>query len=96
MQESLQGLISGGASRDELDLHHVRMFNAIRRQSERDFSCGSVRSGLIDSTHCQSSKQKGNFFILMCIAHTYDGSFILKHEFNFRPSHWEKWLKFMK
>ena len=70
MQESLQGLMSGGASRDELDLHHVRMYNAIRRQSERDFSRGAVHSGLIDSTRCQSSEQKGNFFLLMCIAHT--------------------------
>ena len=96
MQEALQDLMSGGTTRDNLDLQHVRIYNAIRRQSERDFSRGAVRSGLIDSMHCQSSEQKGNFFILMCIAHTYDGSFILKHELNFRPSYWEKWLNFMK
>jgi hypothetical protein len=37
MQESLQDLMSGGASRDDLDIQHVRMYNTIRRQSERDF-----------------------------------------------------------
>ncbi len=84
MQEAMQGLMSGGASRDDLDIQHERMYNAIRRQSERDFPCGTVCSGLIDSTCCQSSERKGNFFILICIAHTYDGAFILKHELNFR------------
>ena len=96
MQESLQGLMSGGASRDELDIQHVKMYYAIARQSERDFPRGAVRSGLIDSTRCQSSERKGNFFILMCIAHTHEGSIILKHELNYRQSHWEKWLKFLK
>jgi hypothetical protein len=62
MFESLQGLMSGGKSREDLDGQHVRMFNAIRRQSERDFPRGATRSGLIDSTRCQSSEQKAICF----------------------------------
>ncbi len=29
-QEALQGLMSSGASRDDLDAQHVRMYNAIK------------------------------------------------------------------
>ena len=46
MQEALKGLMSGGASRDDLDAQHIRMYNSIRCQSERDFPCGAVYSGL--------------------------------------------------
>ena len=65
MQEALQGLMSGGASRNNLDAQHVRVYNSIRCQSERDFPHGAVCSRLIDSTRCQSSEKNGNFFPLM-------------------------------
>ncbi len=82
MQEALQGLMSSGTSRDNLDTQPVRMYNSIRWQSERNFPRGAVFSGLIDSTHYQSSEWKENFFLLMCIAHTSDGALILQHELN--------------
>ena len=96
MLESLQGLMSGGKSREDLDNQHVRMFHSIRRQSERDFPRGALHSGLIDTTRCQSSERKGNFFLLLCIANTADGALILKHELNYQQKHWEKWVHFLK
>jgi len=94
--ESLQGLISGGKSRENLDSQHVRMSDAIRRQSERNFPRGATRSGLIDSTRCQSSERKGNLFLLLCIAHTADGALTLQHELNYTGPHWKNWLEFLK
>jgi hypothetical protein len=49
-----------------------------KRQSEQDFPRGSMRNGLIDGTKCQSEEKKGNFFLLLCIANTTDGSRKLK------------------
>ena len=46
----------------------------IKRQSERDFPRGAMRNGIIDGTKCQAEERKGNLFLLMCIAHTLDGS----------------------
>jgi hypothetical protein len=96
MMESLQGRIGSGESRLELDRKHVHMLAAIRRQSERDFPRGAARSGLIDTTRCQSSERKGNFFIMMCIAHTAAGELTLKHELNLSNAHWLKWKQFLK
>ena len=96
MFESLQGLMSGGKSRADLDEQHVRMSNVIRRQSERDFPRGATRSGLIDSTRCQSSERKGNLFLLLCIAHTVDGAVVLQHELNYTAAHWRQWLELLK
>ncbi len=96
MLESLQGMISGGRSGDELDAQHVRMLHVIRQQSERDFPCGAIRSGIIDSTRCQSSECRGNLFRMLCIAHTNDGELILKNELNLSPGHWTRWLQFLK
>jgi hypothetical protein len=79
-----------------LDAQHIRMYNLVRPQSEMDFPCGAVHIGFIDSTHHQSSEQKGNFFLLMYIMHTSDRQLISKHELNFVPNHWEKWLHFLK
>ena len=87
MQEDLQGSMSGGASRDDLNEQHVRMYNSIRQKSERDFPQGVVCSRLIDSTHCESSERKDNSFLLMCIALTCDGEFISKHELIFVQTH---------
>ena len=61
--------------------------------SERDLPRGATRSGLIDSTRCQSSEQKGNFFLVMCIAHTVDGQQILQHEPNYMQQQWSQWLE---
>ena len=78
MLESLQRLVGEGLCRDLLDKQHVIMFYRMKRQSEQDTPRGSVRNGLIDTTRCQSSERKGNFFLLMCIAHTTAGSALLK------------------
>jgi hypothetical protein len=96
MQDALQGLMRGEKSRDDLDLQHVMMSSVIRRQSKRDFPCGAICSGLIDSTHCQLSEHKGTIFLLMCILHTADRELILKHELNYQTKHWKKWLEFVK
>jgi len=94
--ESLQGLISGGQCRDDLINQHYRMYKRIKHQSERDLPRGAIRSGLIETTRCQSSERKGNFFLLMCIAHTNDGELILRHELGLTPTRWRNWRLFLR
>ena len=72
--ESLSIQIGSGRDRDEIDKQHIRMYMIIKRQSERDFPRGAMRNGIIDGTKCQAEERKGNLFLLMCIAHTLDGS----------------------
>jgi hypothetical protein len=78
MFESLRDQVGGGKDRDLIDRQHVVISNLIKRQSERDFPRGSLRNGLIVGTKCQSSKRKGNLFQLLCIAHTTNGSRVMK------------------
>ncbi len=42
-----------------------------------------MRNGLIDGTKCQSSKRKGNLFRLLCIAHTTNGSRVMKRSIKY-------------
>ena len=78
MFESLKDQMGGGKDRDLIDRQHILTSNLIKRQSERDFPQGSMRNGLIDGTNFQSSEQKGNLFQLLCIAHTTNGSHVMK------------------
>ena len=72
--ESLSNQIGSEKNRDEIDKQHVRMYMIIKRQSECDFPWVAMRNGLIDGTKCQAEERKGNLFLLLCIAHTTDGS----------------------
>jgi hypothetical protein len=92
--ESLQNQLGAGKSRVELDMQHVRLFDIIRRQSERDPPRGAARNGIIDSTRCQSSERKGNLFMLLCIALTVDGELILQNELGLTNNQWKRWIKF--
>jgi hypothetical protein len=67
-----------GKDSDLIDRQHILISNLIKRQSECDFPQGSMRNGLIDGAKCQSSKQKRNLFRLLCIAHTTNGSHVMK------------------
>ena len=78
MFESLRDQMGGGKDRDLIDRQHILISNLIKRQSKRDFPWGSMRNGLIDGTKCQSSEWKGNLFRLLCIAHTTNGSRVMK------------------
>ncbi len=62
MFELLCHQLGDGKDCDYIDQEHIVVSNIIKRQSEGDFSRGSMRNGLIDGTKCQSSKQKGNLF----------------------------------
>ena len=94
--ESLQDLIRVGSCREELDYEHRRMYRTLKRQSERDLPRGAIRSGLIDTTRCQSSERKGNLFILLCIAHTSVGEMILRTELGLNKTEWQHWLLFLR
>ena len=96
MFESLQRLVGEGICHDRLDKQHVIMFYRMKQQSERDTPRGSIRNGLIDTTRCQSLEWKGNFFLLMCIAHTTAGSAILKEKLGYNNRQWNEWLTFAK
>jgi hypothetical protein len=54
MFESLRDQMGDGKDRDLIDKQHILILNLIKRQSERNFSRGSMRNGLIDGTKCQS------------------------------------------
>jgi hypothetical protein len=78
MFESLRDQMGGGKDRDLIDRQHILISNVIKRQSECDFPRGSMRNGLIGGRKRQSSKQKGNLFRLLCIAHTTNESNVMK------------------
>ncbi len=78
MFKSLRDQMGGGKDRDLIDKEHVRISNLIQRQSECDFPRGSMRNGLIDGMKYQSSERKGNLFRLLCVAHTTNGSHVIK------------------
>ena len=94
--ESLQDMIRGGKCREDLDVQHSLMFRTIKRQSNRDFPRGAIRSGLIETTRCQSSERKGNLFLLLCIAHTSAGELILRSELGLTQTLWKQWVMFLQ
>ena len=95
--ESLGAQIGGGIARDDIDKMHIKVYLNIKRQSERDFPRGAIRSGIIDSTKCQSEEErKGNLFLLLCIANMKEGSQKLRTKLSYSDSKWTKWLEFVK
>ena len=95
--ESLSNQIGSGKDRDEIDKLHVRIYMIIKRQSERDFPRGAMRNGIIDGTKCQASERKGNLFLLLCIAHTVEGSTKLQKALGYPTiSRWKKFLECIK
>jgi hypothetical protein len=68
----------------------------MKRQSERDFPRGSMRNGLIDGRKCPSSEQKGNLFRLLCIAHTTNGSRVIKRSLKYSDTTWKQYIEFLK
>ncbi len=78
MFESLRDQMGSGKDRDLIDRQHILVSNLIKRQSEHDFPWGLMRNGLIDETKCQSSERKENSFRLPWIAHTTNGSGVIK------------------
>jgi hypothetical protein len=55
-----------------------------------------MRNGLIDGTKCQSSEQKGNLFRLLCIAHTTNGSCVMKKSLSLSDTKWKQSIEFLK
>ena len=53
-----------------LDKLYQRISRDATRQSKCNFLRESVRNGIIDGKTCQSTKQRGNIFCLLCITHT--------------------------
>jgi hypothetical protein len=96
MFESLRDQMGGGKDRDLIDKQHILISNLIKRQSECDFPQGSMRNGLIDGTKCHSSEQKGNLFRLLCIAHTTNGSHVIKRSLKYTNTKWKQYIKFLK
>jgi hypothetical protein len=96
MFESLRDQMGGGKDRDLIDRQHILISNLIKRQSKCDFPRGSMRNGLIDGTKCQSSEQKGNLFQLLCIAHTSNGSRVMKRSLKYSNAKWKQYIKFLK
>ncbi len=96
MFESLRDQMGGGKDRDRIDKEHIQISSLIKRQSERDFLRGSMRNGLIDGTKCQYSEQKGNLFQLLCIAHTTNGSRVVKRSLSLSDTKWKQYIEFLK
>ncbi len=55
-----------------------------------------MRNGLIDGTKCQPSERKGNLFQLLCIAHTTNGSRVMKRSLKYSDAKWKQYIKFLK
>jgi hypothetical protein len=54
------------------------------------------KNGLIDGTKCQSSKQKAHLFRLLCIAHTTNGSRVMKKSLKYSDATWKQYIEFLK
>jgi hypothetical protein len=96
MFESLRLQLGGGIDQDYIDQEHVVVSNIIQRQSGHDFPRGSIHNGLIDGTKIQSSKQKGNLFQFLCIAHRTKAKTILKNSLQLSDVMWRKFMHFLK
>jgi hypothetical protein len=55
-----------------------------------------MRNGLFDGTKCQSSERKGNLVRLLCIAHTTNGSHVMKRSLKYSDAKWKQFIKFVK
>jgi hypothetical protein len=75
---SLRDQMGGGKDKDFIDRQRILISNLIKSQSECGFPQGSMRNGLFDGTKCQSSERKDNLFRQLCIAHTTNGSHVMK------------------
>ncbi len=51
---------------------------------------------LIDGTKCQSSERYGNLFQLLCIAHTTNGSHVIKRSLKYSDTKWKQYIEFLK
>ena len=69
-----------------IDALHQRLFQDIARQSEKDFPRGSNRNGILDGTKSQSTENRGNLFLLLCLAHTVAGRRALARIFRWTGS----------
>ena len=96
MFESLRVQIGSGKDRDDIDKLHIKISLVIRHQSECDFPRGAMRNGLIDGTKCQAEERRGNLFLLLCIAHTVEGSEILRKGLQYLNNKWQRWIKCLK
>ena len=96
MFQSMQWYIGETQLRDDIDKMHVRIYSAVKRQSERDLPRGSIRNGIIDDTKCQSEERKGNLFLLLCIANTTLGGENLKKALRYDDREWNSWIRFVK
>jgi hypothetical protein len=88
--------MGGGKDRNLIDKQHIQISSLIKRQTERDFPRGSMRNGLIDGTKCQSSERKGNLLQLLCIAHTTNGSHVMKRSLSLSDTKWKQCIEFLK
>jgi hypothetical protein len=87
--------MGGGKDRDLIDRQHILISNLIKRQSERDFPRGPMRNGLIDGTKCPSSEQQRNLFQLLYIAHTTNGSCVMKRSLKYSDTKWKQYIEFL-
>ena len=95
--ESLCVQIGSGKDGDYIHKLHVQIYMIIKRQSERDFPHGSMQNGFVYGTECQAEERMGNLFLLLCIAHTVEGSSILQKGLGYiSNSRWKKFLDFLK
>jgi hypothetical protein len=96
MFESPKDQMGGGKDRDLNNRQLILISNLIKRQSERDFPQGSMRNCLIDGSECQSSERRRNLLRLLCIAHTTNGSYVLKRYLKHSDAKWKQYIKFLK
>ncbi len=88
---SAQPTVTAGTSqRGRVCTMSRRMAEVMKRQSERDFPCGTTRNGLVDGTKCQAAERKGNLFYLLCIVQTVDGSTKLQKSLRYSQFEWKR------
>ena len=73
LKESIGTDKPGNDKINKLDSLHQQISTDILHQSDKNIPRGSVCNGILDGTKCQSSKQRGNLFCLLCLSYTTAG-----------------------
>ena len=60
----------GERIKEKIGLLHMKLYDDMKRKSERDFPLGAKRTSILKNTKVGASERRGNLFILLCISCT--------------------------
>ncbi len=96
MFESLRDQMGGGEDRDLIDRQHILIPNLIKRQMWMWFSMRITEKWSYWWNKMSVFRTKGKLFWLLCIAHTTNGSRVMKRSLKYSDAKWKQYIEFLK